>query len=34
MNVVDFFQNNGAGWKHARCSDCAGWNDDGLVNIH
>jgi hypothetical protein len=27
MNAVDFFQNGGAGWKHARRSDCAGWNE-------
>jgi len=24
MNAVDFFQNGGAGWKHARRSDCSG----------
>jgi len=27
MNAVDFFQNGGAGWKHARRSDWGGWND-------
>jgi len=32
MNTVDFFQNGGAGWKHARRSDCGGWNVDALVN--
>jgi len=26
MNAVDFFQNGGAGWKHARPSDGDGWN--------
>ena len=31
MNAVDFFQNGGAGWKHARRSDWGGWNVDGLV---
>jgi len=24
MNAVDFFQNGGAGWKHARRSDWGG----------
>jgi len=33
MNAVDFFQNGGAGWKHARRSDCGGWNVCGLVNL-
>jgi hypothetical protein len=27
MNAVDFFQNGGAGWKHARRSDRGGWNE-------
>jgi len=26
MNAVDFFQNGCAGWKHARRSECGGWN--------
>jgi hypothetical protein len=25
MDAVDFLQNGGAGWKHARRSDCGGW---------
>jgi len=32
-DAVDFFQNGGAGWKHARRSDCDGQIADGLVNI-
>ena len=33
MNDVDFFQNGCAGWKHARRSDCGGWNVYGLVKL-
>jgi hypothetical protein len=33
MNAIDFFQNGGAGWKHARRSDCNGWNVNGFVNL-